>query len=97
MALRLDNESFVAILSKYGLGTVIAIFLTYWVTAKLESQLSLIASKVEYGVTQDTIHAKEQREFDIEMRKENEVKLFLLQRICINTSKTDSDKIACVR
>jgi hypothetical protein len=86
----------VRVLLQVGPAAAIALFLVWVLAGQWSTRLDAIDSRMTRASAQMSEFVVKQTGFETEVRAENAWKLSLLRQICLNTSKNDTDRRACV-
>jgi hypothetical protein len=90
-------RSLVTLILQHGVAAAVALFLVYWMSARLTRQLESIEVKVDTHVEQAAIAGKSMTAFADTQRETTREMLSILRQMCINTSKTDTQRKECVQ
>ena len=80
--------AWVQLLSKYGLGTLIALFLVWKLAESFDAKLAAFQLSLD-AHQQSTVATDRSRE------QNDALRLLLLKAICENTAKTDAERMVC--
>jgi hypothetical protein len=90
-------RSLLTIILQHGVAAAVALFLVYWMSARLTNQLDSLEVKVDQHIGKTALAARTMTAFADTQAQQTREMLNVMRQLCINTSKTGWQLKECVQ